>query len=134
MKSETLMSKSKTLFLVIGIDPSTTSAGWCVLGFTEDVAEWSLIGCGQCRGVDVPGEVMAVIPLTRRKVKILAVEGMFPGPARGKVVMPPTFWKMGWSAGFVAGSLKEEDGFYGSELWVPQPTEWRDAIGIKRLI
>jgi len=118
-------------FLVVGVDPSTSSAGWCVLGMRRSVGKWQYLESGQCRGEDVPAEVLDAMPLARA-VKVLGVESMFPGPAKNKQVMPPTFWKMGFMAGLISGKLRGAPGFEGAELWLPEPNEWRDDVGIKR--
>jgi len=116
--------------VVVGVDPSTSSAGWCVLGAGDDGA-WVYIDSGQCVGLDLPAAVRSALPLLSDVVS-LGVEGIYHGVPSGGKVKPPTYWKMGLSTGLIIGSLRSRNPFIGSTLWMPQPNEWRDMLKIKR--
>jgi len=76
---------------VIGVDPSESSSGWCVLGAKRGSSEWLYVGSGQCRGELVVEKVFEQLSADGVfwDVKILAVEGMFHGAPREKMMMPP---------------------------------------------
>jgi len=121
---------------VIGVDPSESSSGWCVLGAKRGSSEWLYVGSGQCRGELVVEKVFEQLSADGVfwDVKILAVEGMFHGAPREKMMMPPHYWRLGFRTGLIAGEMMGSRPAFSecTELWIPKPNEWRDAIGIKR--
>lgn len=121
---------------VIGVDPSESSSGWCVLGASKGSSEWLYVGSGQCKGASVVKQVFKQLSEdgVSWDVKILAIEGMFHGVPREKMMRPPHYWRLGFRTGLIAGEMMSSRPEFSdcTELWVPKPNEWRDAIGIKR--
>lgn len=115
--------------VVVGVDPSTSSTGWAI--FRLSGRRWVHHDSGQCKSERAAREVIEALPVGSI-VDMHGIESIFLGPAgHGRKVQPITFWQMGWAAGEIKGQLVADGRFAESELWRPQPKEWRKLVGIR---
>ena len=123
--------------VVVGIDPSEASSGWCVLVASSTDRRWRCWASGQCKGAEAPHEVLAALPPGIVNVVVLAVEGIFPGKAKNpdgteRPEPKPHIWRLGFRSGLIAGALMVHESFANATLWTPQPNEWRRVLGVKQ--
>ena len=130
--------------IVIGVDPSMTSAGYAIVSCFGQHPK--LIGCGQGKHQAVADDMAKLIGfyriygMGRPVVKLIAVEDMYPAPGLGTA---KHMHRLGYATGYLTKAIKtaltswslnhvQPSATPGDlKLWQPQPNKWRKYVGLK---
>lgn len=130
--------------IVIGIDPSMSSAGYALVSCLGPAPK--LIGCGQGEHDAVADDIAKLLGFYRFAgtpllvVRMIAVEDMYPAPGLGT---GKHLHRLGYATGYLTKAIR--DALVGPRigyspvttrkelhLWSPQPNQWRKHVGLKQ--